>query len=138
MATWDNLCGAEKTQDTLGHFAPAWEALLDNLNVPKALGEVFTACHEVERMSRDGSLPPEQAVVERQGLVLLLASLGLILPVPSPEADEAPGEVQQLAHQRWEAKQAKNWGEADRLRDLVAARGWRIKDRKDGFDLVRS
>ncbi|MCB1070067.1 MAG: cysteine--tRNA ligase [Kiritimatiellae bacterium] len=138
LATWDNLCGAEKTQDTLGHFAPAWEALLDNLNVPKALGEVFTACHEVERMSRDGSLPPEQAVVERQGLVLLLASLGLILPVPSPEADEAPGEVQQLAQQRWEAKQAKNWGEADRLRDLVVARGWRIKDRKDGFDLVRS
>ena len=30
------------------------------------------------------------------------------------------------------ARKAKNWAESDRLRDEIAAKGWRVKDSKDG------
>ena len=51
--------------------------------------------------------------------------------------DEAPEEIRTLADQRWQAKQNRDWTEADRLRAEVAALGWVIKDRKDGYDLAR-
>ncbi|UQT46646.1 hypothetical protein M5E88_09505 [Akkermansia muciniphila] len=49
----------------------------------------------------------------------------------------SPGKVRILADQRWQAKQNRDWTEADRLRAEVAALGWVIKDRKDGYDLAR-
>ena len=36
----------------------------------------------------------------------------------------------------WEAKQGKDWASADQLRDELVAKGWTVKDGKDGFDLV--
>ncbi|NRB74972.1 MAG: cysteine--tRNA ligase, partial [Verrucomicrobiales bacterium] len=41
----------------------------------------------------------------------------------------------EMAQARWEAKQAKDWGEADRLRDEIAAAGWEVKDTKEGFEI---
>ena len=40
-----------------------------------------------------------------------------------------------LATARWEAKQAKVWAKADELRKEIEAKGWTLKDRKDGWDL---
>ncbi|MBC8188889.1 MAG: cysteine--tRNA ligase, partial [Puniceicoccaceae bacterium] len=48
---------------------------------------------------------------------------------------DAPDEVVALAQARWDAKQAKDWGKADQLRDALLAQGWVIKDGKDGFEL---
>ena len=56
---------------------------------------------------------------------------------PDVLPEEAPEEVRTLADQRWQAKQNRDWTEADRLRAEVAALGWVIKDRKDGYDLAR-
>lgn len=117
-------------------FRPAWEALLDNLNVPKALGELFTACHALETSSREGTLTPGAAAAERRGLSCLLEALGLELPLPEPAPADIPDDIADLARQRWDAKQAKNWPEADRLRNELAARGWAVKDGKDGYELT--
>ena len=65
----------------------------------------------------------------------ILAAFGIILPEEGQE--EAPEEIRTLADQRWQAKQNRDWTEADRLRAEVAALGWVIKDRKDGYDLAR-
>ncbi|MCB5932405.1 hypothetical protein LJB63_24015, partial [[Eubacterium] rectale] len=65
----------------------------------------------------------------------ILAAFGIILPGEGQE--EAPEEIRTLADQRWQAKQNRDWTEADRLRAEVAALGWIIKDRKDGYDLAR-
>ena len=40
-------------------------------------------------------------------------------------SEEAPEKVRILADQRWQAKQNRDWTEADRLRAEVAALGWR-------------
>jgi cysteinyl-tRNA synthetase len=53
------------------------------------------------------------------------------------EVDEAPGEVVQLAERRIEARRARDFGEADRLRAEIASAGWDVRDEADGFRLVR-
>ena len=64
------------------------------------------------------------------GLALFgLGSLG--------ERDEAPPEVVALAEQRQAAREAKDFAEADRLRDAIAELGWQVRDVAGGFELVR-
>ena len=50
---------------------------------------------------------------------------------------EVPAEIQALLDARAEARKAKNWGESDRLRDEIAAKGWLVKDSKDGQSVVK-
>ena len=52
------------------------------------------------------------------------------------QVEEAPAEIQELAHRRWKAKQSKDWAAYDQLRDELVAKGWTVKDGKDGFELV--
>jgi cysteinyl-tRNA synthetase len=113
-------------------FQSAFESLQNDLNTPEALGRVFTAIKAV----KVESLSPEEATRERIGFHRVLAALGLILPaVAGEEAAEAPEEIQTLAEARREAKAAKNWSEADRLRNEISALGWEVKDTKEGYEL---
>ena len=116
----------------LGLFQPAWDSLNDDLNTPEALGHVFTAMRKAEVPS----LTPEEALHMRHAFHFILNAFGIILP--KEEKEEAPEEVRTLAEQRWQAKQSRDWAEADRLRAAVTALGWTIKDRKDDYDIVKS
>jgi cysteinyl-tRNA synthetase len=51
--------------------------------------------------------------------------------------DEAPEELRRLAAERDEARAARDFERADRLRDELAAQGWEIRDTPDGARLVR-
>ena len=112
-------------------FGAAFEALLNDLNTPDALGRVFSAMKaiQVETLSAD------EAARELKGFHLIMEALGLVLPATGGPVAEAPEAVVQLAADRWAAKQAKNWAESDRLRDEIAAAGWEIKDTKEGYEL---
>ena len=116
----------------LGLFQPAWDSLNDDLNTPEALGHVFTAMRKAEVPS----LTPEEALHMRHAFHFILNAFGIILP--KEEKEEVPEEVRTLAEQRWQAKQSRDWAEADRLRAAVTALGWTIKDRKDDYDIVKS
>jgi cysteinyl-tRNA synthetase len=54
------------------------------------------------------------------------------------DADAAPEEVERLAAERQEARDARDFERADRLRDELAALGWGIRDTAEGPRLVRS
>ena len=125
---------SEETQ-----FDAAFEALLNDLNTPDALGKTFSGLKAID----PADLTPEQARRELVGLHRVLNALGLDLSAETRESagesagdSEAPAEVAALAEQRWQAKLDKNWAEADRLRDEVQAAGWEIKDGQDGFELI--
>ncbi len=47
-----------------------------------------------------------------------------------------PEEVRQLAEERAQARQDKDFARADELRDQIDAAGWRVVDTSAGFDLV--
>ncbi len=99
----------------VGEWAPFEAALDDDFNTPEALA--------VMHRWRDHELL-------RRGLALFgLASLG--------ETDRAPAEIVQLAEARQAARKARDFAEADRLRDEIAERGWEARDVADGFQLVR-
>jgi cysteinyl-tRNA synthetase len=51
------------------------------------------------------------------------------------EGQEAPSEVVELATQRHEARSAREFDEADRLREAIEAAGWIVRDDPDGFRL---
>ena len=52
------------------------------------------------------------------------------------EEQEAPQEVVELAERRRKARAARDFDEADRLRQRIEAAGWEARDVADGFQLV--
>lgn len=127
--------GAAITADSPGPFAEAWQNLLDDLNVPGAIGSIFGVLNKLKPVS----LSDADAAAARGGLHFLLKALGIILPAVAEEAAaDVPADIQALAQQRWDAKQAKEWAVADALRKQIEAAGWLIKDSKDGFTVVKA
>ncbi len=124
----DQFVGAE----TSGSFGKAFAALLNDLNTPDALGQVFTAMKSI----KPESLSAEEAKTEWLGFRQVIEGMGLRLPKVESGGGEVPAEVQELAEKRWQAKQDKDWAASDALRDEVAALGWVIKDTSDGFEVV--
>jgi cysteinyl-tRNA synthetase len=53
-----------------------------------------------------------------------------------PEQAEAPAEVIELSDAREQARAARDWAQADRLRDEIRARGWEVRDGPDGPELL--
>ena len=51
--------------------------------------------------------------------------------------EEAPGEVQELAARRADARAARDFDAADRLRDELRELGWEMRDEAGGYTLVR-
>jgi cysteinyl-tRNA synthetase len=95
-----------------------WErfeaALEDDFNTPEALAVMHGwRDHELLRRALD---------------IFGLASLA--------EEPEAPSDIVELAKQRQEARAARDFDEADRLRAEIEAAGWEARDVADGFQLV--
>jgi cysteinyl-tRNA synthetase len=67
---------------------------------------------------------------------LLRRALDLFGLASLAEEQEAPAEIVELARQRQEARAARDWEEADRLRAEIEAGGWEARDVADGFQLV--
>ena len=51
---------------------------------------------------------------------------------------EIPGEIQQMVRAREEARKAKDWDLADRLRDEIASKGYSVEDTTGGPKLKRA
>ena len=69
------------------------------------------------------------------GLHVVLAAMGLVLPEVDAAVD-VPDEIRSLADQRWAARTAKDWAKSDELRDELQAKGWIVKDGRDGYELA--
>jgi cysteinyl-tRNA synthetase len=51
--------------------------------------------------------------------------------------EQAPEELQRLAAEREDARAARDFERADRIRDELAESGWEIRDTPEGARLVR-
>ena len=111
-------------------FEGAWAALCDDINVPKAIGEIFASL---------GKLGDSQENLNAFGG--LMYALGIDLSEIEAETQETPveipDEIVELANKRWEAKKAKNFALADELRKKISDLGWTVLDKKDGFDIKK-
>jgi cysteinyl-tRNA synthetase len=89
-------------------------ALEDDFNMPEALAVMHSwRDHDLLRRALD---------------LFGLASLA--------EEQEAPADIVELAERRQQARAARDFEEADRLRAEIEAAGWEARDVADGFQLV--
>ena len=58
--------------------------------------------------------------------------MGLGLATWTPQEEEIPDAIRELAAQRQQARDAKDWATADALRDEIAAAGYEIEDTPQG------
>ena len=124
-----------------GADAPDWAkaclddfaaAVNDDLNLPKGFAALFSLVRETNAFlqspsSRTAELASSLlAVFRRMDDVLGVVFFG------RKAAEAIPDDVQALLDQRAAARAAKDWAESDRLRDAIAARGWAVKDSREG------
>ncbi len=115
-----------------GPFARFWAALLEDLNTPAALGELFSIITPLQPHVAAGNYPPEEIPLIRGAFERVIYSLGLDLAEPKCDP---PSEVKQLAEQRFTAKKARDYKLADSLRDKIQCLGWNVKDTREGYSL---
>jgi len=132
LPTHSELCSLEEISE---NFQAVWSSLLDDLNSPEALGHLFTAIKPLEAQifKIKDKFTKEDINKELMSLCFILSGMGI---EPSmPEEIKIPEQVHELARKRVKARKAKNWGEADTLRDALKDAGWTVKDVPDGYEL---
>jgi cysteinyl-tRNA synthetase len=108
------------------------EALDDDLNISAALGFLFETIRETNRALDRHELDRDTA----RGWLQWWERVNSVLGISSSE-DEVPPEIAALAEARAQARLAKDWRRSDELRDELGARGWEIRDTKDGQKITR-
>ena len=109
-------------------------AVNDDLNTPKAFAAVF----ELVRASNAAiaTLSPSEAGAIINVFRRMDEVLGVIF-FEKKEKEEVPEEILAILNERAAARAAKNWAESDRLRDELAAKGWIVKDSRDGQSVTK-
>jgi len=130
---WKSLVKPELPEEW-GPFKDAWAAFRNDLNTPAALGALFSGL----KKARSEAADHVKALASLKAAGALIYALGLELfnrPDETPEEVEIPGDVAALAQQRWKAKQAKNFSEADRIREELSGKGWLVVDIPGGYSV---
>jgi cysteinyl-tRNA synthetase len=107
-----------------------FDELADDFNTAAARGVLFEWVAEANRRADAG----ERLGPGRLGEMLHAFGLESLL---EESDEEAPEEVLRLAQERDEARAARDFERADRLRDELAAAGWEARDTPEGARLVR-
>jgi cysteinyl-tRNA synthetase len=108
-----------------------FDHLADDFNTAAARAELFDWVAEANRRADAG----EPLGPGRLGEMLHAFGLESLL---GATAEQAPEEIERLAAERQEARAARDFERADRLRDELAALGWEIRDTSEGPRLVRT
>jgi len=112
------------------YLDPFFDALADDFNTPQARAVLFEWVAEANRRMDEG----ERVGPGRLREMLYALGLETLLEVE----EEAPEELRQLAAEREEARAARDFERADRIRDQLADAGWEIRDTPEGARLVRA
>lgn len=116
--------GADSPEDLAPLRDRFFEALRDDFNTPAALAVLAEWVGEANKREGVGDAHLRE-MLEVLGLENLL------------DAGREPGaEDLELLEQRQAARAAKDFAEADRLRDELTARGWQVRDGAGGASLV--
>ncbi|MBR3045434.1 MAG: cysteine--tRNA ligase [Oscillospiraceae bacterium] len=118
-----------KKAELLGGFTAAMD---NDLNTAQAI----TVLYDI--LKADTTAATKLACIEAIDKVL---SLNLIENAKAfgadAEAAEIPAEVLALVEQRKEARKAKDFAQADALRDQITALGWQIRETRQGTEITK-
>jgi cysteinyl-tRNA synthetase len=138
LLNWANILQRNQTgfHESAPPSANFLAALSDDLNTPMAIAEM----HKLAEKARKGHLESAQSLHQAGKFIgifseALMSStdfrdIGEVATGLLPE--EARQEINSKVEARNAARKAKNFKEADRIRDALAAQGVELEDKKDG------
>jgi len=96
----------------------------DDLNISEALAVIFSFINKVnkEKVSKKNA----------QDVLELFKKFDSILCVMDFEKEEIPKDILKLVSDREDARRAKEWEKADRIRDEIKNKGYSVEDTKSG------
>ena len=100
------------------------QAINDDLNMPLAMGVVW------EVVRNENKTPKLAKLLEKFDTVLGIE-------IEKQEEIEIPEEIIEIAEKRKQAREVKDWAKSDELRDLIDEKGYIIKDKKDGYEIIK-
>ena len=111
------------------------DAMEDDLNTADAIGSVFELVRDINTNVNEGV--QSKALVEYAIKIFdeLTGVLGLLYNRETASLDD---EIEKLIEARNEARKAKNWAEADRIRDELKAQGIVLEDTAQGVKWHRA
>jgi cysteinyl-tRNA synthetase len=104
------------------------DCLADDLNISGALGALFRLVREVHVALDRGELP----LGSREGLRSALAGFDAVLGVLARPSEERDDQIDELVRRRDQARASREFAEADRIRDELAAMGIQLEDTPQG------
>ena len=131
--------GIDSTEPLLNRDGAGYQALLDDLNSPVAISELYRLAKEVNQVS---GKEQQDKTAELMGLADIL---GLLQQDPEQWFTQGRGgdeisaqDIESLIQQRHEAKQNKDYAGADAIRQQLLDQGVVLEDSRDGTQWRRS
>jgi cysteinyl-tRNA synthetase len=124
----ENRKSTEKTSPELiaKYHAEFTEAISDDLNIPLALGVLWTMLKEKPSLD----IYTEALIMDKV--------FGLSLDKEEEKKEEdIPEEIKKLAEERINAKKSKDFIRADAIRKEITDKGYSIADLKDGYKIIK-
>lgn len=101
----------------------------DDLNTADAITVIFNLVRDINSAVASGKASDDALKAALDKLVELTDVLGI---KTETEDEGIPSEITELVEQRAAAKKNKDYAEADRIRDLIASKGFQVKDTPQG------
>ncbi len=118
----------------LDEFRDKFEtAMDDDLNTPLALSELYEFITEFNKIIAGGRL----SVTEAKGILSLWKKINKVLGLELKGQAEIPVEILNLMKQREDARKEKDFTKSDSIRATIEAKGYIIKDTKDGQEIKK-
>lgn len=114
----------------------------EDFNTALALSELYGLFKTVSAKLANGDASCADDILQIRNTYSLLGlfkkdAMAYLAEVAAKNPVEIPEEVKALAEKRWQAKLARDWATADKLRGEIDAMGYMVKDAKDGYNIIK-
>ena len=114
---------SERSEELYTKYLEEFDSyMFDDLKTPQALATMWAVVKDKEMSSQDK--------FKFLNNIDVLLGLGLAknLALESAQSTEIPAEIMALVEERKQARLNKDWAKSDELRDLLASKGFIVKD----------
>ena len=111
------------------------EVMDDDFNTADAVSAIFELVREVNAAVSPAADPTRALAIACRDIFMELCG---VLGIPFKKEDDLAGEIEEKIATRQAARKAKNWAEADRIRDELKAQGIILEDTPQGVKWHRA